>query len=189
MSDNVKLPGKRSRTSIRERFLGMFATQLGNPRGLLGILIGRVIFTRGNTSINRWIVQLLDIQPSDRILEVGCGPGLAIQGFAAHATQGLVAGIDASTLMVQEARKRNATAVGTGRVQIQQWDASTVPYTYASFDTVAATHVIYFGSDVSATLQELRRVVRPRGPDGLGFHIKTYITRVAPESDSPTHAT
>jgi hypothetical protein len=55
MSNNIKLPGKRSRTSIRERFLRMVATQLGNPRGLPGKLIGRVIFIRGNAPINRWI--------------------------------------------------------------------------------------------------------------------------------------
>ena len=71
MSGNIQSTGKRSRPSIRERFLRMFATQLGNPHGLLGRLIGRVIFTGGNASINRWIVQLLAIQPSDSILEVG----------------------------------------------------------------------------------------------------------------------
>jgi ubiquinone/menaquinone biosynthesis C-methylase UbiE len=189
MSDNIKLPGTSSRTSIRKRFLRMFATQLGNPRGLPGKLIGRMILTRGNASINRWIVQLLTIQLSDHILEVGCGPGLAIQGFAAHATQGLVAGIDASPLMVQEARKRNATAIETGRVEIQQGDASMLPYPDASFDTVAATHVIYFWSDVRATLQELRRVLRPGGTLAIGFQIKEYMPLVAQEGFAQTGAT
>src|SRR5713226_4283101 len=183
------IPGRRSHTSIMERFSYRFGTQLGNPRGLLGRVIGWVIFAKGNASINTWIVRLLDIQPSDHILEVGCGPGLAIQGFAAHATQGLVAGIDASTLMVQEARKRNATAIETGRVEIQQGDASTLPYTDASFDTVAATHVIYFWSDAVATLQELRRVLRPGGTVAIGFQIKEYMPRVTQQGFAQTGAT
>lgn len=189
MSGNIKLAGSHSRTSIRERFLRMFAIQLGNPRGLLGKLIGRVIFTKGNASINTWIVQLLDIQPSDHILDIGCGPGLAIQGFAAHATQGLVAGIDASALMVQEASKRNATAIKTGLVEIQQGDASTLPYIDASFDKVAATHVIYFWSDVVATLQELRRVLRPGGTVAIGFQLEEYMPRVAQQGFAQTGAT
>src|SRR5258708_18335822 len=180
MSGNIKLSGRRSRTSIRERFLRMVATQFGNPRGLLGKLIGRVL-TKGNASINTWIVQLLDIQPSDHILDIGCGPGLAIQGFAAIATQGLVAGIDASALMVQEARKRNATAIETGRVEIQQGDASILPYTDASFDKVAATHVIYFWSDVVTTLQELRRVALPQGGVIILFYIEENIHLVWPQ--------
>ena len=188
MSGNIKLSGRRSRTSIRERFLRMVATQFGNPRGLLGKLIGRVL-TKGNASINTWIVQLLDIQPSDHILDIGCGPGLAIQGFAAIATQGLVAGIDTSPLMVQEARKRNATAIETGHVEIQQGDASTLPYTDASFDKVAATHVIYFWSDVVTTLQELRRVLRPGGTVAIGFQIKEYMPRVAQQGFAQTGAT
>ena len=188
MSGNIQTPGKRSRPSIRERFLHLFAAQLGNPRGLPGKLIGRVILTRGNASINRWIVQLLPIQPSDHILEVGCGPGLAIQGFAAHATQGLVAGIDASALMVQEARKRNAVAIETGSVEIQQGDASALPYTDASFDTVVATHVIYFWSDAVATLQELRRVLRLGGTVAIGFQIKEYMPLITQQGFAQTSA-
>ena len=52
MSHDVKLPGRRSRTSIMERFSRMFGAQLGNPRGLLGRVIGWVIFAKGNASIN-----------------------------------------------------------------------------------------------------------------------------------------
>src|SRR5713226_4294287 len=126
------IPGRRSHTSIMERFSYRFGTQLGNPRGLLGRVIGWVIFAKGNASINTWIVQLLDIQPTDHILEVGCGPGLALQGFAARAKEGHVAGIDASPIMVEQARRRNAAAIKAGRVEIQRGDASRLPYPDAS---------------------------------------------------------
>jgi ubiquinone/menaquinone biosynthesis C-methylase UbiE len=189
MSRDIKLSGRRSGTSISERFLHMFGTQLGNPRGLLGRVIGRVIFAKGNASINTWIVQLLTIQPTDRILEVGCGPGLAIQGFAARATQGLVAGIDASPVMVQEARKRNAAAIEAGYVEIQQGNASMLPYTDASFDTVIAIHVIYFWSDPVATLQELCRVLRPGGLVAIGFRIKEHMPRSTQKAFAQSGAT
>lgn len=167
----------------------MFGAQLGNPRGLLGRVIGKVIFAKGNASVNSWIVQLLDVQPTDHILEAGCGPGLAIQGFAARATEGLVAGIDGSPVMVDQARKRNAAAIKVGRVEIQQGDASRLPYPDASFDKVVAIHVIYFWSDAVATLQELRRVLQPGGMVAIGFVLKQHAPLVTQKAFAQTGAT
>jgi ubiquinone/menaquinone biosynthesis C-methylase UbiE len=167
----------------------MLGTQLGNPRGLLGKVIGRVIFSKGNASINAWIVQLLEIQPTDHILEVGCGPGLAIQGLAACAHQGFVAGIDASPLMVQEARKHNASAIKNGRVAIEQGIASALPYPDAAFDKVVAVHVIYFWSDPVATLRELHRVLRPGGVVAIGFRIKEHMPSSTQKAFAQTGAT
>jgi ubiquinone/menaquinone biosynthesis C-methylase UbiE len=186
MSDNNKREGRRS---IRERYLHLMATQFGHPRGVLGQLIGHVMLARGNASINRWIVQLLDIQPSDHLLEIGCGPGVAIQGFAALAKEGRVVGIDASTVMVEQARKRNAKAIAMGRVEIEQGEASALPYPDASFEKVAATHVIYFWSDVVTTLQEVRRVLRPGGIVAIGFQIKEHMPSVAQQGFAQTDAT
>lgn len=188
MSRDRKRAGRRSRSSIMERFLHGFGTQLGNPQGWPGRVVGWVL-TKNNRSINAWIVQLLDIQPADHILEVGCGPGLAIQGFAARAKEGLVAGIDPSPIMVEQARKRNAAAIKAGRVEIQQGEASTLPYPDASFDKVVAVHVIYFWSDAVVTLQELRRVLQPGGVVAIGFLLKEHQPRVTQKAFAQTGAT
>lgn len=170
-----------------ERFSQMFGTQLGNPRGLRGRMIGWVL-AKNNASINAWIVQLLDIQPTDHILEVGCGPGLAIQGFAARATHGLVKGIDPSPVMVKQARKRNAAAIKTGGVEIQQGDASKLPYGDDSFDKVVGVHVIYFWPDAVATLQELRRVLQPGGLVAMGFLLEKNVPRLTQKAFAQTGA-
>lgn len=164
------------RIAVMKRFSHMIGEQLGNPQGLLGKLVGRML-AKNNASFNSWIVHLLSIQPTDHILEVGSGPGLAIQGLATHAAQGFVVGIDSSPIMVQQARRRNASAIKAGRVEIQQGDALTLPYADASFDKVVAVHVIYFWSDAVATLQELRRVLQPAGVVATGFRIKQHIPR------------
>lgn len=167
----------------------LIATQFGHPRGGLGQLIGHVLLARGNASINRWMVQLLDVQPSDHLLEIGCGPGVAIEGFAALAKEGRVVGIDASTVMVEQARKRNAKAIAGGRVEIEQAEASRLPYPDASFEKVVATHVIYFWLDVGATLQEVRRVLRPGGVVAIGFQIRQHMPPVAQQGFAQTSAT
>jgi len=68
---------------------------------------------------NAWTASLLDIQRDDRILEVSFGPGVLIQALAAKATEGFVAGVDLSPIMLQQAVRRNAEAIREGRVQLQ----------------------------------------------------------------------
>ena len=58
----------------------------------------------------------MDIQPTDHVLDAGCGSGVAIKLIAEIAMEGFVAGIDYSETMVQQSRKSNAAAVQAGRV-------------------------------------------------------------------------
>jgi len=59
---------------------------------------------------HRWALELLEIQPGERILEVGCGHGIATElALAAGAD---VVAVDRSVKMVEACRKRNAGATG-----------------------------------------------------------------------------
>lgn len=60
-------------------------SQFGRPRGLLGRLAGRIMASRGsNLARNQWAVELLEVRPDDRILEVGFGPGVAVAVIGAR---------------------------------------------------------------------------------------------------------
>ena len=69
-------------------------------------------------SANAWAVEMLNVQPTDRVLELGCGPGVAIAALATRATRGLVVGVDRSDVMIRQARRRNADAIREGRVEL-----------------------------------------------------------------------
>src|SRR6266545_4288770 len=81
----------------------------GRPRGVRGRL-GGIIMARTNAECGAWVSDLLEIGPTDRVLEVGFGPGVVIQRLAKLTTSGQVAGIDPSREMVEQARARNAAA-------------------------------------------------------------------------------
>jgi hypothetical protein len=49
----------------------------GRPQGLLGKL-GGIIMARMNSECATWVIDLLHIQPNDKVLEVGFGPGVGI---------------------------------------------------------------------------------------------------------------
>jgi ubiquinone/menaquinone biosynthesis C-methylase UbiE len=150
----------------------------GHPRGLVGRLTARLM-RQGNAELNRWVVGLLDVAPDARVLEVGFGPGVALAALLARTPEGFVAGVDASALMVHQARTRQAAALAAGRLDVRQGDASALPYRAATFDRACGTHVIYFWADPVAAARELRRVLRPGGLLALGYQQRAHMPAIA----------
>src|SRR5215216_7451368 len=147
----------------RSDMIGRFiASQFRKPSGLLGRLIGNGM-ARGNEAEARWTIDLLNIQPDTRVLEIGFGPGVAIQHAAQQAVQGHVSGIDYSETMVQVARKRNASAIRNGLVDLTHGDVRSLPYMDESFDRAFTIHCIYFWAEPTTCLREVRRVLRTNG--------------------------
>jgi ubiquinone/menaquinone biosynthesis C-methylase UbiE len=106
---------------------------------------------------------LARIQPGDQILEIGFGPGQAIQAVAKLTPNGFVAGIDLSDVMVEQASKRNSAGIRSGRVLLQQGAESPLPFEDNKFNKVFAVNSMQFWSNPIAGLQEVRRVLKPGG--------------------------
>src|SRR6266498_1192914 len=85
-------------TPLPPKLLRALFNQFARPSGLLGRLAGRIMAK--SDADDRWIVELLDVQPDDRVLDVGCGPGVTVGLIAERATAGLVRGIDPSVVML-----------------------------------------------------------------------------------------
>jgi ubiquinone/menaquinone biosynthesis C-methylase UbiE len=73
---------------------------------------------RTNEECGSWVTELLEIGPSESVLEAGFGPGVIIQRLSN--LEGHVAGIDPSQEMVQQSRTRNAEAIRSGRVDLRK---------------------------------------------------------------------
>jgi ubiquinone/menaquinone biosynthesis C-methylase UbiE len=118
---------------------------------------------RQNEREARWTVDLLDIQPDARVLEIGFGPGVAIRYAAERAMRGHVSGIDYSETMLQAARKRNAAGIANGLVDLTKGNVQSLHYPDDSFDCAFSVHCMYFWRDPAAGLREIRRVLRQGG--------------------------
>jgi ubiquinone/menaquinone biosynthesis C-methylase UbiE len=140
--------------SIREQF--------GNPTGWLGDLVGRVMAT-SNASRSRWVLSLLDLEPTHRVLEVGFGPGVDVERAAAIVTDGIVAGVDHSPTMLRMGSERNARAIAEGRVHLEVASAARLPFDSASFDRIFSINCVQFWPDLASGITEARRVLQPGG--------------------------
>ena len=147
---------------MRKRLSTFVTKQFGHPSGLVGRFIGNGMAKR-NVYDAQWTVSLLDIQPQQRVLEIGFGPGVSTQIVAEKASQGFVAGIDHSQTMIQAASQRNAQALQTGRMELKQGEVASLPYPDESFDTALSLHSIYFWQNPVECLREIKRILRPDG--------------------------
>jgi trans-aconitate methyltransferase len=101
------------------------------------------------------VVELLNPQPNEQILDLGCGDGALTQQLAA--TGAIVLGVDSSPAMLAAARQRN--------LDVEQHDATALPY-QQQFDAIfsnAALHWITGISGQQATLAGIYRALRPGG--------------------------
>lgn len=154
--------------NLGKRLESLIGRQYRRPTGIIGQFIGRRMAQQHQPE-NAWTVSLLAIQSTDRVLEVGFGPGAAIELVAAQASQGSVAGVDFSLAMLSSARRRNAQAIKAGKVDLRQGEATAIPFADACFDKALSIHTLYFWSDPQRPLTELHRVLKPGGILALTF--------------------
>jgi ubiquinone/menaquinone biosynthesis C-methylase UbiE len=144
----------------------------GRPAGVLGRL-GGVIMARMNRDAATQIIQMLDIRPDDKLLEVGFGPGVAIQLLLDRVPAGSVAGIDYSQEMVRQASARNAAALRNRRVDLRYGSAERLPFADEAFDKALAINSMQAWPDARAGLREIQRVLKRGGSIALGFTVNS----------------
>jgi phosphatidylethanolamine/phosphatidyl-N-methylethanolamine N-methyltransferase len=104
-------------------------------------------------------IQRMNIQPGERVLEVGVGTGINLSLYPREAT---VTGIDFTASMLEKARER-AARKNAAPVRLLQMDAADLKFSDDAFDIVYAPYLISVAPDPVKVAQEMRRVCRPGG--------------------------
>lgn len=136
--------------------------QFVHPTGLLGRFIGWIMSIENRQRIE-WTIDRLNPQSDDHILEIGFGPGLGIELLVQRISDGLIAGVDHSNVMVEQASNRNRDAVQRGLVDLRQGSAEHIPFEDSQFDTVFAINSYHLWNNQSAGLREVARVLKSGG--------------------------
>lgn len=137
--------------------------QLGEPSGLFGRLVMGRMLDRLNQTINRQTVEALQLQPDDRVLEIGFGGGSAMEMALAQLDQGRVVGVELSEAMVRRAQSHFKKAIQQNRVTVQVGNVEKLDFDDGSFNKVYTVNTLYFWPHPVAALKEIHRVMVPEG--------------------------
>lgn len=145
------------------RWLLPFFRQFGHPKGFLGHIATKAM-ARGNRDVNTWVLDVLDVTAHDAVLDVGCGPGVALQ--IATERGATAAGVDVSEVAVGQARRRNPG----GRVEVASVD--DLPFSHGEFTRAMSVNSMGFWPDPEAGVREICRVLAPSGRLAIALRMK-----------------
>jgi ubiquinone/menaquinone biosynthesis C-methylase UbiE len=136
--------------------------QFSLPRGWLGRVAGWFMSAE-NRRMNQMAVDWLNVGPNDDVLEVGFGPGHAIELLVQKTTARSICGIDPSPEMVEQAMARNREPVDAGRVRLSVANVEALPFEDEAFSRVFAVSNFHVWESRREGLAEVYRVLAPRG--------------------------
>jgi SAM-dependent methyltransferase len=112
-----------------------------------------------------WAVDMIAVQPNQRILEIGGGGGVAAALVCDRLTRGSLLGLDRSAKAVAAAAQRNREAVAHGTAEFRSLALEDAdPDVLGRFDTVFAVNVnLFWVGPAQKELGLIARMLRPAG--------------------------
>jgi ubiquinone/menaquinone biosynthesis C-methylase UbiE len=139
-------------------------SQFRQPHGFLGQIAGLIMANRpSNIKRNEWTVDLLDLKPTDNVLEIGFGPGIALKKVSRIVTEGSIVGIDHSETMLRQASKRNDDAIERGMVKLYIGNLNNLSRFNNTFDKIYSANVIQFWDDPKTSFLQLKDLLKTGG--------------------------
>jgi ubiquinone/menaquinone biosynthesis C-methylase UbiE len=112
----------------------------------------------GHEDATRLLIDMADLEPSDEVLDVACGPGLVSCAVAQHVRR--VVGIDLTPSMIEQARILQSR-LGLSNLEWHIGDATALPFESNQFNAAVTRYSLHHFLNPQQVLSEMVRTVRP----------------------------
>jgi cyclopropane fatty-acyl-phospholipid synthase-like methyltransferase len=138
------------------------ASQFKKPSGLFGIFSSNIMI-KGNKDKYEKLINELSLQPGDKLLEIGYGPGTGINMIARACPSCTVHGIDFSKLMYKRAAKFNKQYIDNNSMVLHYGDFLKTPVAGSDYDKIYCLNVIYFWDQLQEPFQKVLSLLKFSG--------------------------
>ena len=132
-----------------------------------------------------WTVDLMAVRPNDRVLEIGCGHGVALTLVCEQLTTGSMLAIDRSAKMIEAASTRNAKFPNAS-FQVAEFHEAELDG--QRFDKILAIHLpVLLRGDPARELAIIRDHLAPGGELFVSYqpldpaHVESTVDKLARE--------
>ena len=117
----------------------------------------------GSRDIDQWMLEILDLQPGIKILDVGCGSGKQCFSFFHHLQGNVqITGTDVSESLLTDAREKNKAIDDAVDFRFLDFNQRfDLPENH--YDLISACFAIYYAQNIPFTLSEMHRLLVPGG--------------------------
>jgi trans-aconitate methyltransferase len=147
---------------MREWIKKTLAGQFMHPSGLAGAITGRMM-ARKNRGRIAWAVREMLAEPVARVLEIGYGPGVAIEEIRTRCPSTTIVGVDSSPVMQAQASRRNQAGVADGSICLHLVSATDYSGQEAPFDLVFSINALPFCENPAEVVANSAHWLRPGG--------------------------
>jgi ubiquinone/menaquinone biosynthesis C-methylase UbiE len=117
----------------------------------------------GAHDIDAWMLEMLDLKPGVKVLDIGAGAGKQCFSFYNYLKgQADITGTDVSESLLNQAREENKKINDAVCFELLDFNKE-FSYPDNTYDLISACFAIYYAQDIPFTLREMHRVLKPGG--------------------------
>ena len=160
----------------------LISSNFKKPAGLIGRLTSKLM-VKGNKVNYAVLLKDLSIQPADKILEIGYGPGIGIAMIAEACNSCEIYGIDFSKLMYKKAQALNRKYINEGKVKLFYGDFVATNIDADGFDKIFCINVVYFWNNLETPFKKVRSFLEENGRFHFYMAHPDFIKKLNPADD------
>jgi ubiquinone/menaquinone biosynthesis C-methylase UbiE len=157
-------------------FFKYIARQFGNPTGIGG-KISTFVMNCLNKKLYSTVVENLDIQKTDKILDIGFGNGYLVRRLSSENLQKMY-GIEISPDMLKVSTEKSRKYIEQGKVELLLADVQNLPFENDLIDKIYTINTVYFWQDIHKGLAEIKRVLKPDGVFMNVIYLKEWLDKL-----------